>query len=416
MNESGVESSFNVQRMVQRLFESEERSHTVCTLLKGKEVPFALSNSLIRKLFLGDGCIREQGNCCCIRNPIYRVVLEKNFKIRGGTFSSTHIEIADEVELQIKKVLAGPSLANYEGVICVRALGDDIPVPLADKRLFSVTPGRRLKLVVSFEPSVEFNDCTIAEAVSIRDGEDRSESSFQLELESDMLEFRPRTASIGVKAGEPSKSIEFSTLLPGDVGSYLVWVQVFQQNRLVQTAEVHIMSEYERGSGGSYAATLQKVSDKSKAQRGVFVSYSHKDKKWLERLQTHLRPLIREGAIAVWADTDIGSGERWRDKIEKALAESGVAVLLVSANFLASDFIALNELPPLLRAAREKGLTILWVVVSHCLWKETELVEYKAANDPSRPLDGMSTAERAKSLVEISEKIRDASRRKPESE
>lgn len=125
----------------------------------------------------------------------------------------------------------------------------------------------------------------------------------------------------------------------------------------------------------------------------VFISYSHRDTPWMEQLRVHLKPLERAGRVSVWADTDIQPGSDWRQDIDTALARARVAVLMVSPNFLASDFIAENELPPILEAASSAGLQIFWLPVSASVYRSTAIGRYQAAHEPGRPLDMLSPGE-----------------------
>ena len=86
----------------------------------------------------------------------------------------------------------------------------------------------------------------------------------------------------------------------------------------------------------------------------VFISYSHDDKWYLDQLQKHLKPHVRSGALPVWVDTQLRAGDDWKKEIETALAGAQIAILLVSYNFLASDFVSDEELPKLLKAAEER--------------------------------------------------------------
>lgn len=168
--------------------------------------------------------------------------------------------------------------------------------------------------------------------------------------------------------------------------------------------------EAEKGRSWSIPPFIPKERSARK-RKGVFISYSHADGEWLERLQKHLRPLQREG-IDVWDDTRLKAGEQWREEIREALAATKVAILLISADFLASEFIVTNELPPLLKAAEEDGATILPVIISPCRFtREESLSRFQAVNDPARPLLNMGRGNREKVLDDVARAVEDALKR-----
>ncbi|MFX1354644.1 MAG: GTP-binding protein [Promethearchaeota archaeon] len=142
----------------------------------------------------------------------------------------------------------------------------------------------------------------------------------------------------------------------------------------------------------------------------IFISYSHKDLEWLERVQVHLKPLEREGTISRWDDTLIKAGEDWREQISQSLNSSKVAILLISPDFLASDFIANNELPPLLEAAKTQGTTILSLIIKPSRFKKIEsLSRLQTINDPDNEyLVKLSEGEQEEILVKLSNAVEEA--------
>jgi hypothetical protein len=126
----------------------------------------------------------------------------------------------------------------------------------------------------------------------------------------------------------------------------------------------------------------------------VFVSYSHVDSPFLKRLMVHLRPLEKEGLIDLWVDTRLKAGDKWKKAIEEALSQARVAILLVTADFLASDFIVDNELPPLLAKAEATGTRIVPVILKPCRFaRNRDLNIFHAVNDPRSPLVTLSEGE-----------------------
>jgi TIR domain len=141
-------------------------------------------------------------------------------------------------------------------------------------------------------------------------------------------------------------------------------------------------------------------------RRLIFVSYSHSDDYWLGRLQIHLKPLVRRGRIEAWDDTQIQVGDEWRNEIRKAVENCSAAVLLISADFMASDFIDNNELPPLLEAATQRGVRIFQVLVSSSYFEDSELSRFQAVNSPSKPLDMVVKGEQEAVFAKLQKAIR----------
>jgi len=166
----------------------------------------------------------------------------------------------------------------------------------------------------------------------------------------------------------------------------------------------------QHGSGDSVPKEeISRPANTARAKRtNVFVSYSHEDRNWLDRVMTHVKPLVHDGTIDVWADTRITPGSEWLAEIRNALASAKVAILIVSAPFLASDFVQREELPPLLEAAKEGGTTVMPLIVRPSSFSHSRLSGFQAVNDPARPLSKMRKAEWEEVLVKLSEDVRRA--------
>jgi hypothetical protein len=139
----------------------------------------------------------------------------------------------------------------------------------------------------------------------------------------------------------------------------------------------------------------------------LFISYSHKNERWLKRLLVHLKPLHLDREIDVWSDKRLKPGDDWTREIEAALARSEVAVLLVSADFLASDFIVAVELPSLLQLAERQSCKVIPIIVGSCLFSSIQdLQRFQAINSPGNPLERMKRAQAEEALTQVASVIK----------
>ncbi len=138
----------------------------------------------------------------------------------------------------------------------------------------------------------------------------------------------------------------------------------------------------------------------------IFISYARRDKEWRDSITVHLHAAARQGRLEIGSDRRLAAGEDWSSELSDALNRAHVAVLLVSADFLASEFIQSKEIPRLLERQAQGGLVILPVIVRPCLWQSAHWL----ARLQVLPRDGRSLAEfddRDEAIFEVIKRISD---------
>lgn len=139
----------------------------------------------------------------------------------------------------------------------------------------------------------------------------------------------------------------------------------------------------------------------------IFIGLSHKDRAWADRLKSHLRvAFLDKPDVTIWDDRQIKVGDKWSEEIQMALQRANVAVLLVSADYLASDFVANIEVPTLLERRAEEGLRIIPLLVRPCAWHEVSwLRSIQFWPKDANPLASLSDSEIDRNLEELANQV-----------
>src|ERR1035438_1072274 len=109
----------------------------------------------------------------------------------------------------------------------------------------------------------------------------------------------------------------------------------------------------------------------------VAFSYSHKDEELRDQLETHLKLLQRQGVISTWHDRKILGGENWAGVIDDNFKRADLILLLVSADFLASDYCYETEMKLALEREVKGEARVMPVILRACDWKEAPFAKLK---------------------------------------
>ena len=119
----------------------------------------------------------------------------------------------------------------------------------------------------------------------------------------------------------------------------------------------------------------------------LFYSYSHKDEALRKELETHLAMLRREGQITSWHDSRIPAGEDWEGEISEHLNSADIILLLVSSDFLASDYCYEKEVTRAIARHRAKVARVIPIILRPCVWTKSQpLVNLKVLPTDAVPI------------------------------
>lgn len=127
----------------------------------------------------------------------------------------------------------------------------------------------------------------------------------------------------------------------------------------------------------------------------LFYSYAHEDESLRDQLATHLSQLEHERAIRSWHDRGIDPGSEWDREISQQLLEADIILLLVSADFLASDYIRSNELRVALERHEKREARVIPIILRPTDWKSAQLSRLQALPRDGRAVTSWNNTDEA---------------------
>jgi internalin A len=135
----------------------------------------------------------------------------------------------------------------------------------------------------------------------------------------------------------------------------------------------------------------------------VFYSYSHKDETLRNELETHLKLLQRQHLIDSWSDRDINAGDDWKTKIDENLERADIILLLVSADFIASDYCYEKEMVRAMKRHKDEEARVIPIIVRPVNWERALFSSAQAL--PQKGLAVTKWPDRDEAWANVSEGI-----------
>jgi internalin A len=174
----------------------------------------------------------------------------------------------------------------------------------------------------------------------------------------DRLDAKPKVSLINF----PEFSVDYQKLLAFEKGGVTEFPELI--GSLVVQVKVR-----ELLNGVDLDAQRGNLIDEDINMKKIFISYSHRDERLRDELETHLKLLQRQGVIKTWHDRKILPGSEWDREIDRNLQRADIVLLLISADFIASDYCWGKELSVTLRRHEEREAIVVPIILRSCVWQ-----------------------------------------------
>src|SRR6266571_3145309 len=137
----------------------------------------------------------------------------------------------------------------------------------------------------------------------------------------------------------------------------------------------------------------------------IFFCYAHEDEELLKKLKTHLRPLQRAGLIDVWHDRDISAGTDWEQQIKEQLNTAQIILLLVSPDFMDSDYSYDIEMQRALERHQRGEARVIPIILRPVDFEVTPFRKLQALPADAKPVMSSSWQYQDEAFVNVTQGI-----------
>ncbi len=137
----------------------------------------------------------------------------------------------------------------------------------------------------------------------------------------------------------------------------------------------------------------------------IFIAYAREDEELLTELKTHLTVLERTQNVKIWYDGLVEAGQEWQATTKKAMQEAEIILLLISADFIASDECYNESMTTALAMHKADKCRVIPVILRHCLWKETPFAALQALPSNGEPIQSSFWKNSEEPFLQVTQKL-----------